>query len=260
MLEVNMKKLILKYLALTLLLLGLFLFSKDSTRVLLASAQAVQGRNQPPTTFIAAQDDAPLRIVSTSVESTEPKNFKLQAMVQNQSNKEIRAYAITSETASAKTQNGYTQFTNLTRRSNIWQPTETRTIEVSDTQDELIVNVRITVDFVEFSDGTTWGLDVNNSRDILAGQREGARVERQRIRQLLKSKGRAEVSAYIRTADYNEVETSIAPNRSQKWLEGFRSGSGSIRGRLKQASQLGDAAQIQMELDKSFDTSEEGQR
>ncbi len=205
---------------------------------------------------MSEQDGAPLRVLSTEVETAEPRAFRLKVIVQNQSFKEIRAYAITSETATEKAQGGNTNFINLTRSDLIWRPTEIRPIEVSDCQDEPIRSVKLTVDFVEFADRTTWGPDANNSRDLLAGQREGARAERQRMRQLLKSKGRAAVSDDLRADDHREVEAPVGPNRSEKWLIGFRAGVGSMRSRLKRALRSG-AEKMERELGRAFDTAEE---
>jgi hypothetical protein len=251
-----MRKLAFKFLACTLSVVSLLLSPIGSTRTLSADLPTTQGGVQSANILIKEQDGAPLRILATSIKSAEPKNFKLQAAVQNQGSKEIRAYAITSETATGEGQSGYTQFINLTRRAEIWQPTEIKTIEVSDVRDEPVLSVRLAVDFVEFSDGTTWGPDTNNSRDLLAGQREGARAERQRLRQLLKSKGRAAAVGAIQDSDESLIAPPTSLNRSQKWLEGFRAGAGSVHARLRRVLQ-GGAAQIELELDKPFDTSEE---
>ena len=251
----NVNRLALKCTTLMLLILSLLVFSNDSTRALLASVETSQNRGKPPTVITESPDDAPLHVITTTVESEKGQDFRLRVMVQNQSTKNIRAYAITSHPSTEKIQNGYTQFINLTKREGVWRPTEIKTIEINDPRQEPIVSVRIAVDFVEFSDGTTWGPDTSNSRDTLAGQREGARAEKQRVRQLLRDGGRAKV--------VKGIEEDIAPidmpgsNRSPEWLNGFRSGSRSIRNRLKETLRFGDSAQLERELSKPFDTSED---
>jgi len=181
-------------------------------------------------------------------------------MIQNQSLKAIRAYALTSETASDKNQNGSTDFQNLTQQSSIWQPTSIKVNEVSDTRDEPIVSVRLTIDFVEFTDGSIWGPDTHHSSDILIGQREGARIERERIRQLLRSKGTKALVDDIQGPDFSIAETPAGKNHSEYWLEGFRSGVSSIRRRLKQLYPSSDVKQVELELSKPFDTSEDSQK
>ena len=256
--EVDTKRLVQRFLCLTLLIFSLFLFSRETTRSVLVSAQTRQGQASSPTVSMAPQDDAPLRIISTSVVSAEPPNFRLQVMIQNQSLKGIRAYTLVSETASDKKQGGHTDLLNL--RTNIWQPTVIKATEVSDTQNDPIVSVKLTIDFVEFADGTTWGPDTQHSSDILLGQREGARVERRRLRQLLRGKGPKAVIDDIQVADFSKAEALVGREHSAHWFDGFHSGVSSIQRRLKQASLSTNAEQIETELSKPFDTAEENQR
>lgn len=248
-------KLIWKGFTLMMLLLSLAFFLKDSTKSLLG--QTGQNRASSPTITMPPQDGAPFSIISTTVISAEPSNFKLQVMMQNQTLKPIRAYAISYETASEKKQNGYTDFRNLNQRSAIWQPGSVKIDEINDSQDGPIVSVRLTIDFVEFADGTTWGPDIQHSSDILAGQREGARIERERIRQLLKNRGPKAVIDDIQMTDFSKDEALAGKNHSVHWLEGFHSGVSSIRRRLKQLSSSSDMKQMDTELSKPFDTSEE---
>ena len=159
MFEVATKKLVQRFLCLTLILFGLFFFSREATRSVLVKAQTRQ-EQAPPNVSIALPDNAPIRIISTSVVSAEPSNFRLHVMIQNQGFKGIRAYTIVSETASDKKQGGHTDFLNL--RTNIWQPTVIKAAEVSDSQTDPIVSVKLTIDFVEFADGTTWGADAQH--------------------------------------------------------------------------------------------------
>jgi hypothetical protein len=257
MLSSNAMKLSGRGIICALLFAGSLWLSKDSTRAFLMDPQTTNA-GQSPTIIIAAQEGAPLQIISTWIESKKPQNFKLVAQVQNQSVKGIRAYAINSQTATSKQQNGSSQFENLTQRSAIWQPTEVRTIEVSDYSLEGQINsVRIIVDFVEFNDGTTWGPDTQNSRDILAGQREAAKSERQRLRQLWQTKGREALISDLQTSDVGRVESLIKNGHSAQWLEGWRSGLSSVHRHLKVAIASGDEERIKAELSKHYDTSEE---
>jgi hypothetical protein len=214
-----------------------------------------------PIRIVTVQEGAPLQIISTWVESNKPQNFKLVAQVQNQSVKGIRAYAINSQTATDKQQNGNLQFLNLTQQSAIWQPTEVRTIEVRDNSLETqIISVRLILDFVEFNDGATWGPDTQNSRDMLAGQREGAKLERNRLRQLMEKKGRDALIGDLQTTDESKVESLIKESHSAQWLNGWRSGVSSVHRSVGVAIASGDKEKIRGELSKRFDTSQEDQR
>lgn len=252
-----MRKLALKSLTLIMLLLSLGFFLKDSTKSLLASNQSGESHTSSPAVIVTLQEGVPLRVISTSVISAEPGNFRLQVVVQNQGLKPIRAYAITSEAASDKQQSASTNFLNLRQRANIWEPTVMRAIEVSDSQNEIIVRVRLTIDFVEFMDGTTWGPDAQHSSDILAGQREGARVEKQRLHLLLKSKGPKAIQEDVEASGLGQAEALVRGKHSEFWLNGFRSGVSSVRRNLKQVSSSGNVEKMVIELSKPFDTSEE---
>jgi hypothetical protein len=243
-------KLTLKGVTLLVLILCLFFFSRDSTKALLAP---VQEQKSSPTISISKQDDSPLRVISTEVVSAEKQNFRIRAIVQNQSSKEIRAYAIASDVMTSKTQSGHVQFMNLTQPGEIWQPSQIKTIEVNDASDEPIINVKLTIDFVEHSDGTTYGPDTHKSSDILAGQRAGARGELQRLRQLLKDKGQQVVMDDVHKPVSSDLKSPGGATHSSQWLEGFRSGVSAVRGRIKRAGQL-SSIKASSELDKPFDT------
>jgi hypothetical protein len=254
--DVITTSLIRKVMILGLLVAGTFWFSRGAIgRLMPGESSNIQ---QSPTIILTPQEDSPLQILSTWVATDTPQNFRLMVQVQNQGGQAIRAYAINSQTASAKHQNGSTEFLNLTQRSAFWQPTEIKTVEVADSQDEPIKSVRLTIDFVEFADGSTWGPDSANSRDFLAGQREGAKLARQRLRQLMQNKGVEALTLEVQKGDAEQtVDPDIARNHSPQWVEGFRYGAASTHRRLANAIASKDKERIKAELDRPFDTFEE---
>ena len=252
MLSGNMGKLSRRVLITALLVAGSFWISRDTTRAILKNVEVTDSQ-QSPTIIVTPQEGAPLQVLSTWIESSKPKDFRFVAQFQNQSGKGIRAYGIASETATSKQRNGHLQFMNL--RSSIWQATEIRTVEFADSQEDQINSLRLTVDFVEFTDGATWGPDSGNSRDMLAGQREGAKLERQRLRRLLQAKGQEALVSDVQTSG-SKGEPS-KENHSAQWAEGYLSGVASVRRRLAQALASGNKEQIKAELSKPFDSSEE---
>ena len=254
--DVITSSLIRKVMILALLVSGTFWFSRGAIgRLMTSESTNVQ---QSPTIILTPQKDSPLQILSTWMATETPQNFRLMAQVQNQGGQAIRAYAINSEIASTKQQNGHSQFLNFTQRSAFWRPAEIKTVEVADSQDEAIKTVRLTIDFVELADGSTWGPDSSNSRDLLAGQREGAKLARQRLRQLMQSKGEDAVTLEIQKNDAEQtVDAEIARNHSAKWIEGFRNGAAATRRRLSNALASRDKERIKAELDRPFDTFEE---
>lgn len=246
------KRLALKCVALILLVFCLLTFSTESTKSLLASSHALQDRPQLPTVSIAPQDGAPLRLMSTFMES-EPGLLRIKVMAQNQGIKRIRAYALVADGGDASR----IDFANLTGQNAFIQPTQIKTFDVAYGESRVPESVTFSVDFVEFDDGSTWGLDSHNSRDMLAGQREGAKAERKRLRDLLKSKGPVAVFDAIQAEGSDNPEVGTTTKNSERWLQGYRNGIASIRHRLRRNLQNRDAAGVETELARPFDSSEE---
>jgi hypothetical protein len=244
-----MKKIVTKCLALMLMGLTLFLLSTDSTKTLFASSQSSGDAAQLLTIVQADQGAAPLRIVHTFVETPSPERTIVRVIVQNQSPKKIRALTITADTR--------IEFLNLTGKASILLPTQIKTLDITYTGEERPKRVVVSVDFVEFGDGSTWGADVGNSSDRLAGQRAGVKAERQRLKNILKSKDRASLINMLEAGVPDQPEGAGAIKRSEEWQQGYRSAVGSIRYRVRQALQTSNPEQVELELNKPYDTSEE---
>lgn len=249
MLNSDVKKIVMKYFVLMLMVLALFLFSKDSTKALFASSQASRSGAQLPTITQADQGDMPLRIVNTFVEMPNPERIVVRVMVQNQSPKEIRALAIVADAR--------IEFLNLTGKASILLPTQIKTFDMIYTEDGRPKRINLSVDFVEFGDGTTWGADTGNSSDRLAGQREGAKTERQRLRSIFKSKERSALTNLLEGDVSDKPEASGTTKHSEEWTQGYRSGVGSIRYRVRQALLTNNPKQVELEINKPYDTSED---
>lgn len=173
-------------------------------------------------------------------------------MAQNQSGKRIRAYAIVAEAGPASR----VDFANLTTPTAILRPTQIETFDFPYKENDAPQRVTLSVDFVEFDDGSTWGADVYNSRDTLAGQRVGAKAERARLRELLKSGGPSAVFDAVREEVPGRPEITRTAKPSEEWLKGYRNGVAGIRHRLRQNIQSDDPARVESELARPFDLSE----
>jgi hypothetical protein len=242
------KRIVMKVFALAVMVSALLLFSKDSTKALFAPPHAPAGGAQLPTIIKADQEGAPLRIVDVLVETPGPERTVIRAVVQNQSDKKIRALAIA---AGARV-----DFLNLMARASLLPPTHTRAVDIVYVGDGRPTQIALSVDFVEFDDDTTWGPDVGNSRDRLAGQREGAKAERRRLRSLLDSKGRQALIRLLAEDDSQSLESPGGADNSREWKDGYRGGAAAIRHRVRRALQTSDQGQVEMELKKAYDTSE----
>lgn len=246
------KRLALKCCALAVLVAALLLFSKDSTKALFAPPSDAQDGPHLPTVVRVDSEGTPLRIVNTFVEARGSDRIVIRVMVQNQSAKKVRALAIAADSR--------IDFRNLSGAASVILPTQIKVIDISYAEEGRPKRVRVSVDFVEFEDGTTWGTDAGNSKDTLAGQRAGAKAERQRLKNLLKSKGRPAISDLSEVSRSDEPAASDVTGRSPEWLQGYRSGVGSIRHRVRQAIQASNPNQVEVELNKAFDTSEDNRQ
>lgn len=234
---------------LLILILALIAALNDGTRELFASPQGSQKGSHLPVATQTEQEGAPLRIVSTFVETPSPERTVVRAMLQNQGGKKIRALAITAGTL--------VHFYNLTGRASVLTPTQIKTFDLYYTGDERPKEINVSVDFVEFDDGTTWGHDVSNSRERLAGERAGAKAEKQRLKELLRSGGRAALNDFLGGAAPDASDQPDPAGRSAAWVDGYSSGVMSMRHRARQALQTGDPDRVTLELDKPYDTSED---
>lgn len=241
------KKLVLKCFTLTLLAFGVYVTTTTPMQALLA---APQSRERLPAASIASQADSPLRIVNTFTES-EPGLVRVRVMAQNQSQKRIRAYAILADAGAYSR----LDFANLTTPTALFQPTQIKTIDISFSESEAPASVTLSVDFVEFDDGSTWGADSYHSRDRLAGQRAGAKAERLRLRGLLKARGSSAVFDAVREDVSDDAKGEGANKHTEEWMQGYRNGVGSVRNRLRRNLPAGDPARVEGELAKPFDLS-----
>jgi hypothetical protein len=248
MITPDTRKLILKCFTLALLAFGVYVTTQTSMQSSLASPQS---RERLPVASMAPQADAPLRIINTFAEA-EPGLVRVRVMTQNQSPKRIRAYSILADAGAYSR----VDFANLTTPAALLQPTQIKTTDISFSGSETPESVTLSIDFVEFDDGSTWGLDSHHSRDRLAGQRAGAKAERLRLRGLLKAKGSSAVFDAIREDVPDNAGAGAVDKHTEEWLQGYRNGIGSIRHRLRQSLPAGDPARIEGELAKPFDLSE----
>jgi hypothetical protein len=105
--------------------------------------------------------------------------------------------------------------------------------------------ITLLVDYVEFADGTKWGVDSAKSADRSAGQRAVASLISKRLLKILNEGNLNDVISAIEAGT-----TNIEPPAgvSDEWKEGFRTGSNSITARLKNAQKRGGLSQVEQKL------------
>ncbi|MDT4896248.1 MAG: hypothetical protein QOH25_1325 [Acidobacteriota bacterium] len=210
---------------------------------------------QSPMVSVAAQADVPLHITIESVDASNPLAPQVNYAVQNTSGKPIRAYTVLEETATNSSRGKFSTVTNLTSTEQILQPQlSSRETFGGQSFTEPLLSLTLSIDFVEFGDGTTWGHDTQQSAENIAGQRAGGRATLKKLRELFTQQGADDVVAIAKQKNVEVVVPSA--DRSNAWQDGFRIGHNTILYRLKVAHEKGGSTQLASELKKPFDASD----
>ncbi|HKS40031.1 MAG TPA: hypothetical protein VJX74_05405 [Blastocatellia bacterium] len=106
----------------------------------------------------------------------------------------------------------------------------------------------LSVDFVEFADGTRWGPDTMKTGERVDGTRAGARALREALIPILKAGG---VDAVVRSLDAIEPQADQSSFRSSEWLDSFSTGVKWMRERVRRKGQ--DYSKVEKELQPSPD-------
>lgn len=122
---------------------------------------------------------------------------------------------------------------------------------------EEVVKVVLSIDFVEFIDGTTWGEDKEKSVELLAGRRAGAKKAKERLSEKFEKEGVAGVAEAIEH-DSGEEGLIPPPDKSVIWQEGYANGVKSIYARVRHAKSQGGLKKIKEAVDRPFTALEEG--
>lgn len=224
------------------------------TRILL-----IRAATEPPRITVKKQTNVPLLISTAVVTSNNPLKPIYNYSITNLSSKSIRAYTIKSEIlyGEKNAQEIGSTLTHLPTLSKIFQSNQSRqgTGGEGTTYSEPVNEIILSVDFVEFTDGSTWGEDYYKSAERLAGQRAGGKAAISNFRQKL---GTAEFRFTSNEIESDSIELASAVDKSKSstWKEGYESGIGVVRNRLNKALSDGGIEEVKKELEKPFDASE----
>lgn len=205
--------------------------------------------------YMPAIPDSPLIAVTETDVLPATKSFRVNLTVKNVSEKAIRAYTIRYDVvADGDDSNGSEMSMFMSPKSMIF-PGQSKNSGVGGNQNysAYIDSIRISIDFVEFDDGTTWGRDTFKSAERLAGWRAGAKAIRQYLSQKLQS---SELVLFMNELESEEFEFPIPPDKSEIWVQGYKSGVSSLRARVRNAQQRGNREDIEKAIKMPIDASE----
>ena len=192
-----------------------------------ASAQTVQ-------LTVKSQPDSPVSIRTARIIFDDPHQPGFEYTIVNNNDKPIRAYTIRQD-------DGLTG-SNLSMLNLPLQPGQSAwEASGNTTYSEPVQAIRLSVDFVEFTDGTAWGPDTTRSSQRLAGIRAGMSVERNRLLTIFNDDGIAKLISDLDA----ELEINPPQGNSPEWSEGFRTGTVQYRARLRRTRKQGGTPSLE---------------
>lgn len=173
---------------------------------------------------------------------------------QNVSDKTIRAYTIQQFEGDLTDKAGATALNYSPSPLGWLKPNQTRNEgfgENSRSTEPQTQSIKLAVDFVEFTDGSTWGRDVSKSAEQIAGMRAGAKASLEHLKKINEENG---IEAVIKALDETK-DFPVAENQSDVWKRGFKVGINSIKNRVKRAYETEGVKSAETNLQKPFDAS-----
>lgn len=240
------------------------LFSMAAVPFLLASAfsdsrqpQASKDENpvraKPIKLVVPKQPSAPVAIASSSIDSSNPNTPRIAIKVVNVSDFPVRSFTIRCDTHFGESTLSAWSLVNIQSMASCFRPHESRTINMDDADyAQPPHSVLLSVDFVEFLDGSRWGDDTYKSGERLDGMRAGAHSETRSILSKIRTTG--EIALSDLSGNGSDV---VAPaNVSAEYSEGFRIGVDNVRARMKQFRGKKNLDEIVNELQRPVDLSD----
>ena len=204
--------------------------------------------DQGPETSVQPQPDSPLRLSVSTRWVSDGRGYEVSTVVQNVGDRAVTAYA--TRYAPEGEPRGGCALWNIMSPGRVLRPGQS---DVKSTwrgfspSDPLLTYA---VDFIEFTDGATWGADVCHSAERLAGERAGGRAAASRLLELLAEGGPEAVKRA-----FGDGVSDVAPpaGHSTVWEEGFRIGVKVIAGRARRAVEEFGPEEIEHTLKRPYD-------
>lgn len=209
---------------------------------------------------IHEQPDSPLQLSNVVARWRKTKDIKeeewniltVNFISQNVSDKTIRAYTIRQFSGESGDNGGLSSFSYSLTTSGLLKPNQLLNQDIGE-QGFLNPpeNIKIGVDFVEFTDGSTWGKDNSNSAQQLAGIKAGVKATLEYLREINKQNG---IEAVIE--ELSEMKELLPPeDKSVIWKRGYQNGVRYIKLKIKRAFEKDRIKAVEAELQNPFDIS-----
>lgn len=209
-----------------------------------------------PTVYVQEVPYAPLQVSGeTKWATADQQMFEVYFTVTNVGSRPVRAYTVRVVHGVETQEGGGCYLNNVEKRGKILQASQSvgrstwRPAQPSDPQPA----VELALDFIEFTDGGTWGGDTCQSAERLKGLRAGARVAKAHFKKKLDEKG---VDDLVKKLYADDPALAPPEGHSDAWKAGFRGAINSLRERIRQANVEGGLPEVEDALERPFDTTD----
>lgn len=212
------KKYLVAFVFVMLLNIGLGAFLLHTV---LAQTSEKDYRNQPP--IIAktvTQDDSPLRITTINVDNSATSFQSVNFIVQNISSKSVKGYVILG--SGKNTGKIVSNFFPVKLFETIGVKQDELRLERSNIQPNDILS--LSIDYVEFEDGSSWGEDAQGQSEFISGGRAGVKAATEQLKNLVDKREIVVLTALLEKALVN-IDVPLPESvKSEKWQRGFENG------------------------------------
>lgn len=182
---------------------------------------------EPVKVKIAMQENCPLKVTVINVDTSNSDHQVINYSIQNISVKPIEAYVLVGngERGGRVVTNSFT--TNLFQANEFKSsdlPIERETIK----EKSIIV---LSIDYVEFADGSSWGNDSQGKSQHITGARAGRKAAIKQLKELIKNQNAGDVNSPSSLLEQNVIEINVVVpenNLSTEWNQGYKSGYKSV--------------------------------
>lgn len=223
---------ILRIVILTVLIICLIIISRTPHSASFSQQKpAPRVSYQSPPVSVQNDSSAPVHISLVGPSST-PEDFEYAYYVVNGSKGSIRAYTIKQQIKLQNSQSVEFMLNNLELTRDPLPPNKSDLVfDTYPATSETVTGITISIDYVEFTDGSTWGEDQGQGKDRFQGQREGCRTLLQRLSDVSNP---SDVEKVLSSTDASMTSATPAMQHSNEWLDGFNLGYRSGVAHLKQ--------------------------
>lgn len=200
---------------------------------------------QPPRLTIKSQPESPLQLSILQIVPSELIGSSVITMVvTNESATTVRAFAVALSEGNSATG---VLLINAQHDQQMLRGNEIKPITLRRTDKEIQAGITLSVDYVEFENGNSWGPDTFDSSNSLAGERDGVHHAIAALADRKKNQG---VVALSLDLEPTIAAISMPSNHSANWEQGFQRGVSTVRTRLKRALEKGGNEKVLAEWER----------